>query len=366
METEKYYGLDLQTTKEDSSIIDCEYPGHIPENPSLNTKNTSLLNKASTTSNYIKINNCPKEFKLQNHNDEFTQFTDLTVNKQVIYLDNGSQITNYIYEMHFGNNDQLPGTKMNVYIGFQDHDMSFINKLDSYITSNDNTFLTSDTLGCEAKFVRVPNDTTGANIQFKLNKCTANRIISFSYNNLPIFSINQTYNIGKTVTIYVCELHQLSIGDNTRYALFNTRTPLRISVNPYEMYIQYREQYQSYVSRFVLMYTEDKQVYVNTTIGTLLSTGKLTHLSGHDYLTQDKYKNLVLSNISLNMQVHHFEESGVGSGVLTSLSATIDMNLYVYAKIDNQYYQYMQGNTVNFSNTESSQHLGVYKLQLTT
>ena len=111
------------------------------------------------------------------------------------------------------------------------------------------------------------------------------------------------------------------------------------------------------------MYTEDKAVEENTTIGTLLSTGKLTYLSGHDYLTQDKYKNLMLDNIS-NNEVHHFEESG--SGVLTKELATIDMNIYVYAKIDNQYYQYMPGNTVNFSNTESSQHLGVYKLQLTT
>ena len=33
------------------------------------------------------------------------------------------------------------------------------------------------------------------------------------------------------------------------------------------------------------MYTEDKNVDVSTPIGTLLSTGKLTHLSGHDYLT---------------------------------------------------------------------------------
>lgn len=69
METEKYYGLglDLETTKKDSSIIDCE-------NPSLNTTNTSILNKVSVsqTRNYIKINNCPKEFKLQRHNDAFT------------------------------------------------------------------------------------------------------------------------------------------------------------------------------------------------------------------------------------------------------------------------------------------------------
>ena len=115
------------------------------------------------------------------------------------------------------------------------------------------------------------------------------------------------------------------------------------------------------------MYTENKDVHVSTPIGTLLSTGKLTHLSGNDYLvTQDKYKNLKLANISNITQIHHFEESGAGSGVLTSMSATIDMNIYVYAKINSDYYQYMPGDFVNFSNTESSNHLGVYELQLTT
>mgnify|MGYP003535397349 CR=1 FL=1 len=44
------------------------------------------------------------------------------------------------------------------------------------------------------------------------------------------------------------------------------------------------------------------------------------------------------------------------------MSATIDMNLYVYAKNDSNYYYYMSGNIVNFSNTESSNHLGVYEL----
>lgn len=74
METEKYYGLglDLETTKKDSSIIDCELPGKLPENPSLNTTNTSLLNKASTISNYTKLVDCPKEFTLTKHNDAIT------------------------------------------------------------------------------------------------------------------------------------------------------------------------------------------------------------------------------------------------------------------------------------------------------
>lgn len=165
------------------------------------------------------------------------------------------------------------------------------------------------------------------------------------------------------ITIYVCKLDSLSIGNNTRFALFNTKSHIQIPVNPYESYIQYQEGYQTFVSDNVLMYTEDKKVREGTDIGTLLSTGRLTHLSGHDYLvTQDKYKNLKLANIYNTMQIHHFE----GTGPLTRMSATIDMNLYVYAKINSDYYQYMSGNIVNFNNTESSNHLGVYKLQIAT
>ena len=169
------------------------------------------------------------------------------------------------------------------------------------------------------------------------------------------------------ITIYVCKLDEFLINnDNTRFALFNTRSPDQIPVNQYESYIQYHERYQTFVSNYVLMYTEYKNVIEGTDIGTLLSTGKLTHLSGHDDLvTQDKYKNLKLANISNTMQIHHFEKSGAETGVLTSMSATIDMNLYVYAKIDSNYC-YMSGNIVNFSNTESSNHLGVYKLQIAT
>ena len=71
MDTEKYYyglNLDLETTKKDSSNIDCELPGKLPENPSLNTTNTSLLNKVSATNNYKKLGDCPKTFFISNHN----------------------------------------------------------------------------------------------------------------------------------------------------------------------------------------------------------------------------------------------------------------------------------------------------------
>lgn len=74
MKTEKYYGLNEsdKTTMIDSSNIDYNIPGQTIEKPSLNTTNTSILYKASATSNYIKQNNCPQTFILDDHNDAIT------------------------------------------------------------------------------------------------------------------------------------------------------------------------------------------------------------------------------------------------------------------------------------------------------
>ena len=85
--------------------------------------------------------------------------------------------------------------------------------------------MTSNTSGCTARFVRVPDDTTGAHIQFKLNKCTANRTISFSYNKLPIFSINQIYDTsGNSWKIYVCLVNISDYPNNNGFALFDNYT----------------------------------------------------------------------------------------------------------------------------------------------
>ena len=306
--------------------------------------------------NYTKLSNCPATFTIKKHNDDIKDSSLCVIEiKSGIHKD-------YVYDLFYTN-----GTKKQIYLGYEDTNKIFTNKLSSVITTQVTT-LESDTDGCSAKAYLIQNDNTGAPIKYSLNKCTQDRLITFSYKNTPIFKINQTYDKpGTIITIYVCKLNALSISDDTRYAFFNTRSPNLISAEQYEPYIQYREKYQTFISSCVLMYTENKDVHVSTPIGTLLSTGRLTHLSGHDYLvTQDKYKNLKLANISNITQIHHFEESGVGTGVLTSMSATIDMNLYVYAKINSNYYQYMSGNIVKFSNTESSNHLGVYKLQIAT
>ena len=314
-------------------------------------KNTSLLNKA--LSNYVKINDCPQNFRLTKHNGVFTYFTDLTVQK-VQSVNNGYS---YTYNMAFGN-IPLEGEKTNVYIGFQDQDMSFANNLDSNITSNDNTQLTSNTLGCTARFVRVPDDTTGAHIQFKLNKCTANRTISFSYNNSSIFSINQIYDTsGNSWTIYVCLVNISDYPNNNGFALFDnyTMSPttdgnvlLQISPNPPGQTI------------YAVMYTPDGKIIMDNnrdTIGTLLKNGNLRYFSGHDYLKNDEYKDLYLVNI---INVNHYE-----NGTVSKKAVTFDMDIYVYIKQQDKF-NYDSSKTFNFKNTESNNHLGVYLLQATT
>ena len=305
--------------------------------------------------NYTKLSNCPVTFTIKKHNDAIMDSSLCVIES----WGEGSIHKEYVYDLFY-----TYGTKKQIYLGYEDTNKIFTNKLSSVITTQVTT-LESDTDGCSAKAYLIQNDNTGAPIKYSLNKCTQDRLITFSYKNTPIFKINQTYDkTGTIITIYVCKLDEFLINnDNTRFALFNTRSPDQIPVNQYESYIQYHERYQTFVSNYVLMYTEYKNVIEGTDIGTLLSTGKLTHLSGHDDLvTQDKYKNLKLANISNTMQVHHFDES---EG-LTSMPATIDMNLYVYAKIDSNYYQYIPANIVNFSKTESTNHLGVYKLQIET
>ena len=187
MNTEKYYyGLDQETTKKDSSIIDCELPGTTPVNPSLNNTNSSILNKASTTNNYKKLDNCPQIFILENHNDAITD-SSLYVIEGESWGESGLH-KQYYYNL----SNKYDYDSRDVYLGYEDINKIFTNKLSSIITTQVTT-LDSDTAGCSAKAYLIQNDNTGAPIKFSLNKCTADRIITFSYKNTPIFKIQQTY-----------------------------------------------------------------------------------------------------------------------------------------------------------------------------
>ena len=222
MKTEKYYSLDLQTTKKDSSIIDCEYPGSIPENPSLNTTNTSLLNKASETSNYKKLNNCPQTFILEDHNDAITD-SSLLVIEYGFETENGIEIM-YEYKLEYN------GNKKQVYLGYEDTNKIFTNKLGTIITTQVTT-LDSDTAGCSAKAYLIPNDNTGAPIKFSLNTCTQDRLITFSYKNTPIFRIQQTYKKELKIgdVLYSTNNNKLTLDAQTNGV---NNTPIAICVIP--------------------------------------------------------------------------------------------------------------------------------------
>ena len=357
METEKYYGLNepYKTTTIDSSNIDYNIPGQTTENPLINNTTTII----SPIKNYKKLVDCPKEFTLTKHNDAITD-SSLQVIEQKLLINN--EVT-YSYSISTGTNIIL-GTPKDVYLGYEDINKIFYGNLSSVMTAYSAT-LDSDVTGCSAKLSRA--DTTGALIKYSLNKCTADRIITFSYKNTPIFKINQTYdNSGssttKTYIIYVCSISGTDFNQHNGLALFDTNNPVSFSIPTYGNQINEFIPYYRNQNIYVLVYTKEKMLMSNDIkIGTLLKNGQLTHLSDHDYLTQDKYKDLYLDYVS---SVNHFEQGGIGHGTFSTTEITFDMDINVY--IDQQdAYIISPGNTFNFNKLNKDNHLGVYKLTVT-
>ena len=225
METEKYYGLNEpdKTKTIDSSNIDYNILGPTIENPSLNTKNTSILYKASATSNYIKQDNCPVTFTIKKHNSAITDSSLCVI--EIESLTEGSIHKDYVYDLFYTH-----GTKKQIYLGYEDTNKIFTNKLSSVITTQVTT-LDSDTAGCSAKAYLIQNDNTGAPIKFSLNTCTQDRLITFSYKNTPIFRIQQTYKKELKIgdVLYSTNDNKLTLDAQTNGV---NNTPIAICVIP--------------------------------------------------------------------------------------------------------------------------------------
>ena len=313
--------------------------------------------------NYKKLVDCSQEFTLDKHNDSITD-SSLQVREIKLSIDDKVTYT-YIYGISTGTGIMV-GTPKDVYLGYEDTNKIFEGNLSSVMTEFSAT-LESDVTGCSAKLSRADN--TGASIKYSLNKCIADRIITFSYNKLPIFSIKQTYdNSGniKSQTIYVCSVSGTDFNQHNGFALFDINNPLSFSIQADGNQINAFLPYYRNQNIFVLVYTEEKKpMYNGDKIGTLLKNGKLKHLSGHDDLTKSDYKDLYLDYVSL---VNHFEQVGIGignsNGTFSTTEITIDMDIYVYINQNNGYYL-AKTNTFNFNNLDSSNHLGVYELRST-
>lgn len=353
METEKYYGLN---EPDKTTTIDSDYniPESTTENLSLN--NTPII---SPTKNYKKLVDCPKEFTLTKHNDAITDSSLQVIEQKLL----NNKVT-YSYSISTGTTIIL-GTPKDVYLGYEDINKIFDRKLSSVMTAYSAT-LDSDVTGCSATLSR--SDTTGALIKYSLNKCTADRIITFSYKNTPIFKINQTYdNSGssttKTYIIYVCSISGTDFTYHNGFALFDTNDPISFSKPTYGNQINAFIPYYRNQDTYVFAYTQEKMLMINNVkIGTLLKNGQLTHLSDHDYLTQDKYKDLYLDYVR---EVNHFEQGAFGHDTISTTTITFDMDIHVYIEQQNAYV-ISEGNTFNFDKLNENNHLGVYKLTVTT
>ena len=311
--------------------------------------------------NYKKLVDCPPEFILTEHNDAITD-SSLQVREIKQLIDD--KVT-YIYGISTGPGIMI-GTPKDVYLGYEDTNKIFEGKLSSVMTELRAT-LESDVTECSAKLSRA--DATGASIKYSLNKCTANRIITFSYKTTPIFKINQTYdNSGSSTTksykIYVCKVSGTALNYSNGFALFDTNNPVSFSIPTYGNQIYafipcYRNQ-----NIFVLVYTEEKKLMYNgDKIGTLLKNGQLRHLYGNNDLTKSDYNDLYLDYVS---NVNHFEQGGIGNGnsTFSTTEITRDMDINVYIEQQDAYV-ISPVNTFNFNNLTSDNHLGVYELRST-
>lgn len=349
METEKYYGLNEpdKTTKIDSSNIDCKLPGPTPVNPSLNNTN---LNKVSTTSNYKKLVDCPKEFTLTKHNDAITDSSLQVIEQNISF--NGNTNVSYNYSISIGT-DLLIGTRKDVYLGYEDINKIFNGNLSSVMSVFRDT-LDSDVTGCSAKLSRA--DTTGASIKYSLNKCTKDRIITFSYKNTPIFKINQIYEKQESFQIfYIWKTPSL---DPNGFALFEDNNMLMSSFNKNQTnkILMYNGNVEFSLASVLFYFCDTPYILNSITVEDLINSGRLKHLQGHDYLnTQyDKYKSLTLHKVQSVNTYNNYDFS--------TTQATLDMKILIFIPTNNGTGGlYRSPNYISFGDTDNSNHIGVYK-----
>ena len=356
METEKYYGLNEpdKTTTIDSSNIDYNIPGQTTENPSLNTTNTSILYKASATSNYIKRDNCPVTFTIKKHNDAIMDSSLCVI--EIQSWTEGSIHKDYVYDLFYTH-----GTKKQIYLGYEDTNKILTNKLSSVITTQVTT-LDSDTAGCSAKAYLIPNDNTGAPIKYSLNKCTADRIITFSYKNTPIFKINQTYTAEDMYyTIYIWEINIPGGLGSFAFFQYDNNNPTEYSknsnlYNKTEFYLLYDI---SDTNQTALFCYSDEPILLSSTVSELMSRGFVEHVQGHDYLisNQNKYNQLYIKQVT---DVNVFSGGTIATDVTTT-KATLGMTISIYQERTNGMYQ--TSDRIRFGNVDNTSHIGIYKIK---
>lgn len=218
---------------------------------------------------YQKLNDCPQTFTILNHNAAIDS-SILTVNKRT--TPNGK--VSYLYTLYNGLG--LLGTRENVYIGFSDESGEFDGNQPTTIS------LTSDTTGCSATATKVDN--TASSVTYTLNRCIADRVITFSYNSTPIFKISQTYQI-PTSYVYAFYISSFYLNSDVySYAWFDNSSPSTISVSDTNKYLMSLYDIDNSSKSYVFFYYTLKTTFAfGLTVSQIID--ELTHVSGNSNLS---------------------------------------------------------------------------------
>lgn len=169
-------------------------------------------------SNYKKLANCPKTFLITYHNEAIDDA------QLYVYEYPANNSTKYGYTLYAQGN--MPGIRKDVYLGYEDANNIFEGKLSEAISNQGGNFqLDCNDDQCSGHFSFSGTDDTGAPIKFSLNTCTQDRLITFSYNNLPIFSIKQTYEFSLIPAI----LYYITVDHGYTYKKYPDSLPLYYS-----------------------------------------------------------------------------------------------------------------------------------------
>ena len=176
-------------------------------------------------SKYKRLDACPKTFSITYHNEAIDDA------QLYVYEYSANNSTEYDYTLYAQGN--IPGIRKDVYLGYEDANNIFEGKLSEAISNQGGNFqLDCNDDQCSGHFSFSGTDeTTGAEIRFSLNTCTQDRLITFSYNETPIFRIQQTYKkeleIGSI--LYSTNDNKLTLDAQTNGV---NNTPIAICVIP--------------------------------------------------------------------------------------------------------------------------------------
>lgn len=303
---------------------------------------------------YQKLNDCPQTFTIIETNQaiDSSVLTVLKYDDLTIASTRAASLKDYSYQL---DGIHLLGTRMPVYLGFEDTDGNFNGNNTGTVT------LTSDTTGCSAtatkKLALIGTDgyNTASSIKFTLNKCTADRTITFSYNSLPVFKIKQTYNTPVSspsllYAVYVYGLININSA-NDSFAWFAEGAPDSFVLSNINNYLSFTIDNFDNINKSYLVFWYTNNFYIfSTDLQVSKIINNLTHYSGNDNLSG--YGSYYY--ITMNNTVNVYDNSKPTTKKISLLDT-----VYLY-KISG--ITFTRVSTVCFGSTTETYHLGCYKI----